>query len=71
VIEPTDVAAIAEAVDGLVQRHAAGTLGASPTARAHAERYSLDAVAGAFADILNEAVRKRRWRMLRLGLGVA
>lgn len=68
VLEPTNVRAIAEAIEDLLQRHAAGSLGASPTAHAYAERHSLDAVAGAFADILNEAVRTRRWRMLRLGV---
>lgn len=60
VIEPTDVAGISEAIEALWQQHLHGRLHPPANAAAYAERYSLEAIAAAFAEILDDAVRARR-----------
>lgn len=59
--EPGDVAGIAGAIEGLLDRHESG-LRPITAPEDVVRRYGLDAVAGAFAGLLDEAVAGFSWR---------
>ena len=59
VIDPADAGGIADAIEVMLDQHAAGTLMLPPGAREQTERYSLEATAAAFAVIVEEAIDKR------------
>lgn len=60
VVDPADVDGTAAAVTALIDRHAAGRLGASAVHRSVAQRYTIHATTEAFSRVLEQAVSSSR-----------